>query len=59
MWRISNQSFRDVDKFVDDVKRAANLASDPDDHDHGLPGFVFATVAASLGLAIIASSREE
>ena len=49
----------DVDKFVDDVKRAANLASDPDDHDHGLPGFVFATVAASLGLAIIASSREE
>ena len=49
----------DVDKFVGDVKRAANLASDPDDHDHGLPGFVFATVAASLGLAIIASSREE
>ena len=49
----------DVDLFVDDVKRAANLVSDPDDHDHGLPGFTFATAAAGLGLAIIASSREE
>tara|TARA_B100001564_G_scaffold134787_1_gene113091 strand:- start:2308 stop:3702 length:1395 start_codon:yes stop_codon:yes gene_type:complete len=49
----------DVDLFVDDVKRAANLVSDPDDHDHGLPGFAFATAAAGLGLAIIASSREE
>ena len=49
----------DVDLFVDDVKRAANLVSDPGDHDHGLPGFTFATAAAGLGLAIIATSREE
>ena len=49
----------DVDLFVDDVKRAANLVSDPGDHDHGLPGFTFATAAAGLGLAIIANSREE
>ncbi|MDC3297893.1 SCO family protein [Candidatus Poseidoniaceae archaeon] len=48
-----------VDDFVDDVKRAANTANNPGDEDSGLPGFTFATVAASLGLAIIASRRQE
>ena len=49
-----------IDDFVEDVERAANSASDPHDHDdHGLPGFTFATIAASLGLAIIATSRED
>jgi cytochrome oxidase Cu insertion factor (SCO1/SenC/PrrC family) len=48
-----------VDDFVDDVKRAANTANNPGDDDSGLPGFTFATVAASLGLAIIASRRQE
>ena len=48
-----------VDDFVDDVKRAANTANNPGDDDSGLPGFTFATIAASLGLAIIASRRQE
>lgn len=48
-----------VDHFVEDVKRAANLNSHPDDHDNGLPGFTFVTLSAGIGLAIIASSRDE
>ena len=50
-----------VDDFVEDVERAANTANNPssDDDESGLPGFTFATVAASLGLAIIASRRQE
>ena len=48
-----------VDFFVEDVKRAAKLNSNPDDHDNGLPGFTFVTITASLGLAIIAASRDE
>ena len=48
-----------VDLFVEDVKRAAETTADPHDHEHGLPGFTFTTIAASLGLAIIASSRDE
>lgn len=48
-----------VDHFVEDVKRAANLNSHPDDQDHGLPGFTFVTLSAGIGLAIIASSRDE
>ena len=47
-----------VDSFVEDVERAAHSANNPDD-DSGLPGFTFATVGASLGLAIIAARREE
>ena len=50
-----------VDYFVEDVERAANTADNPGDGDDDseLPGFAFATVAASLGLAIIASRRQE
>ncbi len=48
-----------VDHFVEDVKRAANLNSHPDDHENGLPGFTFVTLTAGIGLAIIASSRDE
>ena len=48
-----------VDHFVEDVKRAANLNSHPDDSDNGLPGFTFVTLSAGIGLAIIASSRDE
>ena len=49
-----------VDHFVEDIERAANSVSKPnDDDDSGLPGFTFVTVAAGLGLAIIANSREE
>jgi len=49
-----------VDDFVDDVKRAAHNADSPGEKDDsGLPGFTFATVGASLGLAIIAARREE
>ena len=48
-----------VDHFVEDVKRAANLNSHPDDHDNGLPGFTFVILSAGIGLAIIASSRDE
>ena len=47
-----------VDSFVEDVERAAHSANNPGD-DSGLPGFTFATVGASLGLAIIAARREE
>ena len=47
-----------VDSFVEDVERAAHSADNPGD-DSGLPGFTFATVGASLGLAIIAARREE
>jgi hypothetical protein len=49
----------DVDEFVEDVKGVADLKSSAHDHDHGLPGFAFATVAAGIGLAIIASSRDD
>ena len=48
----------DVELFVEDVERAAHSADNPGD-DSGLPGFTFATVGASLGLAIIAARREE
>jgi cytochrome oxidase Cu insertion factor (SCO1/SenC/PrrC family) len=49
-----------VDDFVQDVERAANTANTPDlDDDSGLPGFTFVTVAASLGLAIIAMRRDD
>ena len=48
-----------VDHFVEDVKRAADLNSHPDDHENGLPGFTFVTLTAGIGLAIIASSRDE
>ena len=49
----------DVDLFVEDVRRAANLKSGPGDSDNGLPGFSAVTVITGLGLAIIASSRED
>lgn len=49
----------DIDGFVEDVERAAGLADHPHDDDSGLPGFTFLTVAASLGLAVIAISRDE
>jgi hypothetical protein len=49
-----------VDDFVQDVERAANTANTPNvDDDSGLPGFTFVTVAASLGLAIIAMRRDD
>jgi len=47
----------DVDLFVEDVERAAKSTSDPD--GNGLPGFTIATFAASIGLALIATSRDE
>ena len=46
-----------VDYFVEDVKRAARLNADPD--DNGLPGFTVATLSVGIGLAIIASSRDD
>ena len=49
----------DVDEFVEDVEGVADLKSSAHDHDHGLPGFTFATIAAGIGLAIIASSRDD
>ena len=49
----------DVDLFVEDVRRAANLKSGPGDSDNGLPGFSAVTVITGLGLAIFASSRED
>jgi len=49
-----------VDDFVEDVERAASTADDLDSgDDSGLPGFTFVTVAASLGLAIIAKRRDD
>ena len=48
-----------VDFFVDDVKRAAKLNSHPDDDDNGLPGFTFVTLSAAIGLAIIATTRDD
>lgn len=48
-----------VDHFVEDVKRAAGQNSHPDDTDDWLPGFTLVTLSASVGLAIMASSREE
>ena len=48
-----------VDHFVEDVKRAAGQNPHPDDNDDWLPGFTFVTLTAGIGLAIIASSRDE
>lgn len=48
-----------VDLFVDDIKRAAGGSNDPHDHDDSIPGFTFVLTSASLGLAIIASRRED
>ena len=50
----------DVDVFVEDVVRAAELHSESSDHDTDLlPGFTFAVAASGLGLAIIATTRDE
>ena len=48
-----------VDLFVDDIKRAAGGSNGPHDHDDSIPGFTFVLTSASLGLAIIASRRED
>lgn len=46
----------DIDLFVEDVERTASNA---DGHNHSIPGFTFAIISASIGLAIIATSRED
>ena len=48
-----------VDHFVEDVKRAAGQNPHPDDNDDWLPGFTLVTLSASVGLAIMALSRDE
>jgi len=57
--RISWSGYQwDVSDFVEDIKKIINGVSDLDSSD-SIPGFTFSMVAAALGLAFIASSRDE
>ena len=47
----------DVDLFVKDVKKVAGVSSDPG--SDGLPGFTFTILLTSIGLAIIATYRND
>jgi hypothetical protein len=50
----------DVDDFVDDVLIVIEGSDDfDDDHDDSIPGFTFVLASLAIGLAVIATSRNE